>query len=41
MLNGITAMQKFVKIVITEPEVSYITIMMDESQFEIVMAGLK
>ena len=41
MLDGILAMQKFVKIVITEPEVSKSPFMLYESKFEIVMAGLK
>merc|ERR1719491_1140419 len=41
MLDGIAAMQKFVKIAITEPEVSKAPFMLDASKFEIVMAGLK
>ena len=40
MLNGITAMQKFVKIVITEPEMNNSPFMLDASKFDIVMAGL-
>jgi 5-methyltetrahydrofolate--homocysteine methyltransferase len=41
MLDGINAMQKFVKIAITEPEISKVPFMLDASKFEIVMAGLK
>mmetsp|Transcript_11071 Transcript_11071/g.18227 ORF Transcript_11071/g.18227 Transcript_11071/m.18227 type:complete len:2000 (-) Transcript_11071:90-6089(-) len=41
MLDGLAAMQKFVKIAITEPEVSKVPFMLDASKFEIVMAGLK
>merc|ERR1719491_1915121 len=41
MLDGIAAMQKFVKIAITEPEVSKAPFMLDASKFEIVMAGLR
>ena len=41
MLDGIAAMQKFLKIVITESEVSKSIFMLDASKFEIVMVGLK
>ena len=41
MLDGLAAMQKFVKIAVTEPEVSKVPFMLDASKFEIVMAGLK
>ena len=41
MLDGVSAMQKFVKIAITEPEISKVPFMLDASKFEIVMAGLK
>jgi 5-methyltetrahydrofolate--homocysteine methyltransferase len=41
MLDGLAAMQKFVKIAITEPEVSKVPFMLDASKFEIVIAGLK
>ena len=41
MLDGVAAMQKFVKIAVTEPEVSKVPFMLDASKFEIVMAGLK
>ena len=34
-------MQKFVKIAVTEPEVSKVPFMLDASKFEIVVAGLK
>ena len=41
LLDGLAAMQKFVKIAITDPEVSKVPFMLDASKFEIVMAGLK
>jgi len=41
MLDGVKAMEKFVKIAITEPDVSKVPFMLDASKFEIVMAGLK
>jgi 5-methyltetrahydrofolate--homocysteine methyltransferase len=41
MLDGLAAMQKFVKIAVTEPEVARVPFMLDASKFEIVMAGLK
>jgi len=41
MLDGVAAMQKFVKIAVTEPEVAKAPFMLDASKFEIVMAGLK
>jgi 5-methyltetrahydrofolate--homocysteine methyltransferase len=41
MLDGLAAMQKFVKIAVTEPEVAKVPFMLDASKFEIVEAGLK
>eukprot|EP00604_Paraphysomonas_vestita_P002861 CAMPEP_0174818660 /NCGR_PEP_ID=MMETSP1107-20130205/1485_1 /TAXON_ID=36770 /ORGANISM="Paraphysomonas vestita, Strain GFlagA" /LENGTH=1249 /DNA_ID=CAMNT_0016030869 /DNA_START=343 /DNA_END=4093 /DNA_ORIENTATION=+ len=41
MLDGLAAMQKFVKIAVTEPEVGKVPFMLDASKFEIVVAGLK
>ena len=41
MLDGVKAMEKFVKIAITEPEVSKVPFMLDASNFNIVIAGLK
>jgi 5-methyltetrahydrofolate--homocysteine methyltransferase len=41
MLDGLSAMQKFVKIAVTEPEVSKVPFMLDASKFDIVLAGLK
>ena len=41
MLDGLAAMQKFVKIAVTEPEVSKAPFMLDASKFDIVLAGLK
>jgi 5-methyltetrahydrofolate--homocysteine methyltransferase len=41
MLDGLAAMQKFVKIAVTEPEVAKVPFMLDASKFDIVLAGLK
>jgi 5-methyltetrahydrofolate--homocysteine methyltransferase len=41
MLDGLAAMQKFVKIAVTEPEIAKVPFMLDASKFEIVVAGLK
>ena len=41
LLDGLSAMQKFVKIAVTEPEISKVPFMLDASKFEIVLAGLK
>merc|ERR1719456_1495379 len=41
MLDGLAAMQKFVKIAVTEPEVAKAPFMLDSSKFDIVLAGLK
>eukprot|EP00668_Euglena_longa_P009059 GGOE01010899.1.p1 GENE.GGOE01010899.1~~GGOE01010899.1.p1 ORF type:complete len:1443 (+),score=573.59 GGOE01010899.1:106-4329(+) len=41
MLDGLAAMQKFVKIAVTEPEVAKVPFMLDASKFDIVVAGLK
>jgi len=41
MLDGTAAMQKFVKIAVTEPEIAKVPFMLDASKFDIVMAGLK
>ena len=41
LLDGLAAMQKFVKIAVTEPEVAKVPFMLDASKFEIVLAGLK
>jgi len=41
LLDGVAAMQKFVKIAVTEPDVCKVPFMLDASKFEIVMAGLK
>jgi len=37
----LAAMQKFVKIAVTEPEIAKVPFMLDASKFDIVMAGLK
>merc|ERR1719223_759305 len=41
MLDGLAAMQKFVKIAVTEPDVSRVPFMIDSSKFDIVLAGVK
>jgi Pterin binding enzyme/Homocysteine S-methyltransferase len=41
MLDGLAAMQKFVKIAVTEPDIAKVPFMLDASKFEIVLAGLK
>lgn len=41
MLDGMAAMQKFVKIAVTEPDVAKVPFMLDASKFDIVVAGLK
>ena len=41
MLDGMAAMQKFVKIAVTEPEIAKVPFMLDASKFDIVVAGLK
>ena len=41
LLDGLAAMQKFVKIAVTEPDVAKVPFMLDASKFDIVMAGLK
>jgi len=40
MLDGLAAMQKFVKIAVTEPEVAKAPFMLDSSKFDIVLAVL-
>ena len=41
MVDGLAAMQKFVKMAVTEPEVAKVPMMIDASKFEIVLAGIK
>mmetsp|Transcript_8792 Transcript_8792/g.30077 ORF Transcript_8792/g.30077 Transcript_8792/m.30077 type:complete len:1362 (+) Transcript_8792:227-4312(+) len=41
MLDGLAAMQKFVKMAVTEPDVAKRPFMIDSSKFDIVEAGLK
>ena len=41
LLDGVSAMQKFCKIAVTEPDVSKVPFMIDSSKFEIVEAGLQ
>lgn len=41
MLDGVAAMQKFLNLIASEPEISRIPIMIDSSRWEIILAGLK
>lgn len=41
MLDGVAAMERFLKIAVTEPDVSKVPFMVDSSKFHIVEAGLK
>lgn len=41
MLDGVMAMQKFLHLIASEPEISRIPIMIDSSRWEIILAGLK
>ncbi len=41
MLEGVAAMQKFLNLIASEPEISRIPIMVDSSRWEIILAGLK
>jgi 5-methyltetrahydrofolate--homocysteine methyltransferase len=41
LINGVDAMTKFVRIAITEPDVSKVPFMIDSSNFQVVEAGLK
>jgi 5-methyltetrahydrofolate--homocysteine methyltransferase len=41
LIDGVSAMEKFCKIAVTEPDVSKAPFMIDSSKFEIVEAGLR
>ncbi|RPA68239.1 methionine synthase [Cyclobacteriaceae bacterium YHN15] len=41
MLDGVAAMQRFLNLIASEPEISRIPIMVDSSRWEIILAGLK
>ncbi|OQR99105.1 5-methyltretrahydrofolate-homocysteine s-methyltransferase [Achlya hypogyna] len=41
MLDGVAAMERFLKIAVTEPDVSKVPFMIDSSKFHVVEAGLK
>lgn len=41
MLDGVAAMQKFLRIAATEPEIAKVPVMIDSSKFHIVEEGLK
>ena len=41
MLDGVDAMQHFLNLIATEPDISRVPIMIDSSKWEIIEAGLK
>jgi 5-methyltetrahydrofolate--homocysteine methyltransferase len=41
MVDGLAAMQRFVKMIVTEPDVAKVPLMIDSSKFDIVLAGVK
>lgn len=41
MLDGVAAMERFLNLIASEPEISRIPIMIDSSRWEIILAGLK
>ena len=41
MIDGVVAMEKFLKRAVTEPDISKVPFMIDSSKFEIIEAGLK
>ena len=41
MVDGVAAMQRFLKIAMTEPDISKVPFMIDSSKFKIIEAGLK
>jgi 5-methyltetrahydrofolate--homocysteine methyltransferase len=41
MLDGVAAMQRYLNLIASEPEISRIPIMIDSSRWEIILAGLK
>jgi 5-methyltetrahydrofolate--homocysteine methyltransferase len=41
MIDGVEAMDRFVKLVASEPDISRVPVMVDSSKFEVIEAGLK
>ncbi|TKB49393.1 methionine synthase [Ferrimonas sediminicola] len=41
MLDGVTAMERFLKLIASEPEIARVPIMIDSSKWEVIEAGLK
>ncbi|PUA79337.1 methionine synthase [Nocardioides currus] len=41
MIDGVAAMERFLKLVASEPDISRVPVMVDSSKFEIIEAGLK
>jgi 5-methyltetrahydrofolate--homocysteine methyltransferase len=41
MIDGVAAMDRFVKLVASEPDISRVPLMIDSSKFEVIEAGLK
>jgi len=41
MIDGVAAMDRFVKLIASEPDISRVPIMIDSSKFEVIQAGLR
>ena len=41
MIDGVAAMDRFVKLIASEPDISRVPLMVDSSKFEVIEAGLK
>ncbi|MEW6166135.1 MAG: methionine synthase [Pseudomonadota bacterium] len=41
MLDGVSAMQRFLKLIASEPDISRVPVMIDSSKWEVIEAGLK
>ena len=41
MIDGVAAMDRFLKLIATEPDISRVPMMVDSSKFEVIEAGLK
>src|SRR5205823_9147269 len=41
MIDGVAAMDRFLKLVASEPDISRVPVMIDSSKFEVIEAGLK
>lgn len=41
LINGVTAMTKFLRMMLSEPDIAAVPIMIDSSKFSVIEAGLK